>query len=195
MVDYGKYNTVEAVEAYCNSQPLVIKRLLDVPWISGTFRLDHEGLELILQAYRDSREMSSTVNTDNRITATNVCSISASSSPSKSLRQTNTTKAASTSSSPTTNLRTTTATTGNKEDEHTPDKQRDEGHILVPFSSIKHWITSSMCCRLCRRNMKAKYISKTTVGIATELYFCCGSEICQSRTTNKMEIRSIRQPI
>jgi hypothetical protein len=39
--------------------------------------------------------------------------------------------------------------------------------------------------------MKVTYISKTTVGIATELYFCCGSEICQSRTTNKMEAETV----
>jgi hypothetical protein len=65
-----------------------------------------------------------------------------------------------------------------------PDKPKNDQvdcHILIPFSSMIDWITSSMNCKRCRGTIKAKYISKTTVVIATELHFSHGSKTCESR--------------
>jgi hypothetical protein len=39
------------------------------------------------------------------------------------------------------------------------------------FSTMKDWIASTMKCRVCGSGVKATYISKTTVGIASQLHF------------------------
>jgi hypothetical protein len=153
MVDYTKYPTVEAVEAYVNSVPLAIKRLLDVPWRGGgrSFRIDKERLQLIL----DSLPNRSSTN-NNTITISN--------------------------------SNQSTSSTSRVE----PETRSDEGHILIPFSRMKQWIASSMCCRHCRCDVKANYISKTTIGIATEMFFKCGSDSCSnSGTTTKMQAETV----
>jgi hypothetical protein len=42
----------------------------------------------------------------------------------------------------------------------TPENRATKATFSFHFRSMKHWIASSRCCRLCCRNMKATYISK-----------------------------------
>jgi hypothetical protein len=48
-----------------------------------------------------------------------------------------------------------------------------------------------MNCRHCRATIKARYITKTTIAVATELHFSCGSEKCLSTKKNTMEAETV----
>jgi hypothetical protein len=50
-MDYAKYDTVEAVVAFVDRQPLAVKKVLNVPWIQGAkcYRLDTNMVRSILE--------------------------------------------------------------------------------------------------------------------------------------------------
>jgi hypothetical protein len=56
---------------------------------------------------------------------------------------------------------------------------------------MKEWIASTMKCKVCRSSIKATYISKTTVGIASRLHFKCESEKCKAREKETMEAETV----
>jgi hypothetical protein len=58
-MDYEKYDTVEAVEAYVNGLPHAAKTVLDVPWRSGR-RIDRDKVQFILDSYKKCLEPSIT---------------------------------------------------------------------------------------------------------------------------------------
>jgi hypothetical protein len=49
---------------------------------------------------------------------------------------------------------------------------------------MKRLDRSTMKCRVCRSGVKATYISKTTVGIASQLHFNCGSKMPITKTND-----------
>jgi hypothetical protein len=154
-MDYEKYNTVEAVEAYVNTLPHAVKTLLDVPWRAGR-RLDTEKVQIILDSLKrppSNIELNppSPSNPSATVVPSRVaCSASQVAAPSP-----------------------------------------DEGHILIPFSEVKKWIASTMTCRECRGSIKASYISKTTIGIATQLHLICGSTSCLRRQRFSMPAETV----
>jgi hypothetical protein len=160
-MDFAKYNTVEAVQAYVDLQPLNVKQLLNVPWLAGTksYLLDTN----LVQAHLDSLQPDAQINLS-IINST----IASRNDPFQSN---------STSRIVVPNIATETA----QED---AINETEDCHILIPFSSMKDWISSTMNCRVCRSGVKATYISKSTVGIASQLHFNCGSEKCKARKKN-----------
>ena len=73
----------------------------------------------------------------------------------------------------------------------------DDCHILIPYAKMVEWISSHMNCRHCRGKIYPNGISKTTVGLATQLHFKCCSEKCQtlSRSLQKrtMEAETVER--
>ena len=69
----------------------------------------------------------------------------------------------------------------------TSTAEEDECHILIPYSKMKEWISSNMNCRHCRGKIHPKAISKSTVGLATQLHFECDTKKCRSLQKRTME--------
>jgi hypothetical protein len=77
------------------------------------------------------------------------------------------------------------------EEASTLEKQKDEGHVLLPFGQFVKWISSSMNCHHCRKTIQPHCIKKTTLGIATSLHFRCDSRMCASQKINTMEAETV----
>jgi hypothetical protein len=161
-MDYVKYNTVPLIQEYLSTCPLSLKKILNVPWKGG-----QRTLELDVPAVEALLESETTTTpTDNNT----------------SIRVARVTRTARTTSTTTCNDTTSTTTT-------TIDD--DGGHILIPYSQMVDWISSSMNCRHCRATIKPSSIGRTTAGIATELHFSCDSAVCSSREPTTMEADTV----
>jgi hypothetical protein len=54
-MDFSQFQTLEEVEAYVASQPVAIRKLLDVPWMKGgCYILDVDEVKLIIDAQTTS---------------------------------------------------------------------------------------------------------------------------------------------
>jgi hypothetical protein len=213
-MDYAKYDSVEKVVAYVSSLPLTSKSVLDVPWKRRG--VDVERVQQILDSKVSAVSHTTSTPTTPRVAsaATPITPRAASSAvtPTTSRAATaatpTTPRAASAVDSsavtPTTSRAATAPTRRSSRAASAPSTPRTsiadsdatpDCHVLVPFSKMVDWISSSMSCKHCKVNIKASCISKTTVGIATQLHYDCDSEKCRSRKKNTMEAEYVETDI
>jgi hypothetical protein len=63
-MDYAKYDTVEAVLAFVDRQPLAVKKVLNAPWLTGS-KAYHLDTDLVRQKL-ETISMASQTNTNTR---------------------------------------------------------------------------------------------------------------------------------